>query len=124
MDKFFKVASKLGWKQVVKGIMVFKKDGKDGYVNINFVTEKSYDNFNLNDKRIDEEFVNNYLCKIGCCNKVKKSYLEWAIPLLISDYFGHRFNISEQVFWAKKAIKIKPELFPNAFSKYLLENGI
>lgn len=120
MDKFLVVALNLGWKQVAKDVMVFQKEDKDDYFNINFVTCGSYDNFDLDDERIDKEFVNNYLYKIGCCNKVKKSSLSWAIPLLISDYFGHRGDKPKEIEWAKKAIKIKGDLFPNSFPKYLI----
>lgn len=121
MKKFLKIALELGWEQVEEGVMVFKKEDKEGYVNINFVTQGSYDNFDLSDERIDINFVNNYICKIGCCNKVNKTNLKWAIPLLISDYYGHRQNKAEEIVWAKKAIKVKPDLFPKAFPKYLAD---
>jgi len=122
MKRFLKIAKDLGWYQVDKDIMVFKKQDRDGYFNINFVTCDSYDNFDLDDTRIDETFVNNYLCKIGCCNKVKLESLVWGIPLLISDYFGHRGDREKEIEWAKKAIEIKPDLLPNGFPSYLVSS--
>lgn len=121
MEKFLKIASDLGWEQVESNIMVFKKEDRDDYININFVTCESYDNFDLNDSRINKEFVNNYITKIGCCNKVKKCDLKWGIPLLISDYFGHRNKKDEELYWAKKAINMNPKLSAKMFSKDLID---
>jgi hypothetical protein len=119
--RFLRIASELGWEQVEEDVMVFKRASKDDYVDVNFVTCQSYDNFDLDDERIDSTFVNNYICKIGCCNKVKKEHIAWGIPLLISDYFGHRGNREEELLWAKKAVGVKLDLFPNAFPRHLAD---
>jgi len=117
MSKFIEIAKELGWEQIEKGILVFKSTETDhnGYYSINFVAGDSYDNFDLDDDRITEEFVNNYITKIACCNKSTPKSLGWAEPMCISDYFAHRMNQENELKWAKRTIVENPEINKNIF---------
>ena len=118
MDRFFKIALELGWKQI-KDTMVFIKKEKDGYYSVNFTISDALNDFDLNDERIDKNFVKTYMTISCCSNKVKGDNLNWGIPLLLSDFYGHRRNENMEIYWAKKAIEQNPDLFPKAFPEYL-----
>lgn len=121
MERFLKIALELGWKQVAEGIMVFQKTGKDGYININFIASNMNEDFDLYGDLVDVQFVHDYMTIISSCTKVKEESLEWAIPLLISEYFGYKMDMEKATEWARKAIKVKPELASDkAFSDYIV----
>jgi hypothetical protein len=117
MSKFIEIAKELGWEQIEKGILVFKSTETDrnGYYSINFVAGDSYDNFDLDDDRITEEFVNNYIKKIACCNKCTINRLNEVKPMIISDYFAHRMDRENELKWAKRTIVENPEINKNVF---------
>lgn len=119
MDRFDEIAFKLGWVRVYDDIGVFISNIKDknGYYSINFPAAKGYEDFNLNHHNIDDKFVNDHINKICCSNKVKEENLDWAIPMLISDYFHHKEDSDNKHIWAEKAMKQNRNLKPEHFGK-------
>ena len=119
MNRFTDIALKLGWEQVQPGMMVFRtiKLRDTGTRLINFVTCKSYDNFDLDDPRITEEFVKNYILAIGCSNVYKQEFSKWVEPMMISDYFNHRGDRDKSGEWAEVAMANNSKLRQKDFFK-------
>lgn len=117
MTKFNILLEELGWKRLYKNIGVYFKDSdKNEYCTIAFSVDASYENFDLNDDRLDKEFVGSFIGVICCHSKFKKSKVKWITPLLVSDYFAHRRDFKNELIWAKKAMKKNKELTPLQFS--------
>ena len=119
-NRFVEIAKELGWDQIEEGILVFKKVSPiwvDTTYVISFVTDPSYDNFDPNGSEINTEFVSRYIERIGCTNFVRGEILAWKEAILVSDYFYHRRDFKNELIWARKAMKINPDLKPSRFSK-------
>lgn len=117
MTKFDILLGELEWKRLYKNIGVyFKGSDKNGYCTIAFPVDASYENFDLDDDKLDKEFVGSFIRAICCHSKFKKSNVKWITPLLVSDYFAHRRDFKNELVWAKKAMKQNIELTPSQFS--------
>ena len=74
MTKFDNLIEEMGWKRPYKNIGVyFKSPDKNEYCTIAFPVDASYENFDLNDDRLDKEFVSRFIYSICCHTKFKKS---------------------------------------------------
>ena len=122
MTKFDILLKELGWKRLYKNIGVyFKNVDKDGYYTVAFSTDASYENFDLDDSRLDRKFVDRFIYVICCHTKFKKLNMKWIKSLLVSDYFAHRKDFKNELIWAKKAMKQNKELTPLQFSLNIRE---
>jgi len=122
MNKFDKIAERLGWERLYNtGVFISKKEDKNGYLTIAFPTATGYNNFDLNDEKISEGFVRHYIYSISCSNKFKPENKSWAIPLMIADYFAHKVDFDNEIIWAKKAMERNKNLTPEHFSLNIRE---
>ena len=118
--KFNKIAEELGWSRPNKDIFLFvKNEDANEYMTIAFPPATGYENFK--EEHVDKNFVINTIINICCHTKFKRDKYHFILPMLISDYFAHRYDFKNELIWAKKAMKEQPELTPKHFSATIRE---
>jgi len=119
-EKFNKIAEELGWTRPNKDVFLFvKEEDERGYMTVAFPPATGYDEFK--EEYVDEVFVNGILYKVCCHTKFKRDKYHFILPMLISDYFAHRYDFKNELIWAKKAMDEEPQLTPKSFSKIIRE---
>lgn len=119
MEKFLSIAKTLGWEPVVENILVFKKDLGEN-IRINFTTSPLADLY-MDSDNVDKKFVDRYINYICCSTVVSKKDAEWATLVLISDFYGHRGDFENEVYWAKKAYCTNPNIDTIVFPRYVID---
>jgi hypothetical protein len=113
MTKFDNFVSETTWIKPYTKIPIWYQEKTD-YILCCFDINNNYDIFK-NDKRLTKEFV------VGSLNfypksKFKYTSKNWALPMLVSDYFAHKSDFKNELIWAKKAIKHNSNLTSLQFS--------
>ncbi len=137
--KFDEIAKELGWIKPYEEVPLwykeyYEKDLFDGipeltpYTGIYSIQNVYEDYGNLEDlnKNIVINLINSFNTYL-----FKEKDINWALPMLASDYFHHknfgRYKIEnipkeDELKYAKLAIKNNPELTEKSFSHYLRED--
>jgi hypothetical protein len=116
-SKFDKIALELGWSKPNEEVPLWFREHKKGLLKAVFDINNNYDIFK-NHEKIDNDFVNHSLN--FCPSSIfKKENENWCIPLLSSDYFAHKNDFENELFWAKKAMEQNENLTPLQFSKQI-----
>lgn len=113
MNKFDQYAKELGWKKPYKEIPLFFRED-DNYLTVAFSIADVYESYNK--ENISKEQTQRAI-SIFSHNKFKKNNRDWAIPLIASDYFTHKFDYVSAAKYAKKVIEIKPDISVASFVK-------
>jgi hypothetical protein len=116
MTKFDKIVGKLGWERYRENIFLFvtKAEDSNGYLTCAFPAAEGYDNFDEN--KVDKQFVNDLIYKICSHTKFEAKNTKWVLPMLVSDYFAHRFDWDNELIWAKIAMKNNSKFTKKHFS--------
>lgn len=111
MTNFNKITLDLGWTIPYENVGLYYK-----YIDSDKIKAViDIGNYSSMDS-VDTDFVNNTLEKHFNKNIFKKENINWCLPLLASDYFAHKADFDNELFWAKKAINENNKLTPLQFS--------